>query len=115
MMRRFPKFGFRKHRFNRDPELEKLNLGALAYHVEKGNLDTTAPITMKDLVDAGVLSKINKGVKLLGKGADKFSALKTPIELEVSDASAEAIDAVKSAGGNLKVVYRTKLLLKNHM
>ena len=22
MMRRFPKFGFRKHRFNRDPELE---------------------------------------------------------------------------------------------
>ena len=115
MMRRFPKFGFRKHRFNRDPELEKLNLGVLAYHVEKGNLDTSAPISMKDLVDAGVLSKINKGVKLLGKGADKFSALKTPIELEVSDASAEAIEAVKSTGGNLKVVYRTKLILKNHM
>ena len=115
MMRRFPKFGFRKHRFNRDPELEKLNLGVLAYHVEKGHLDASSPITMKSLVDAGVLTKINKGVKLLAKGSEKFSALKTPINLEVSDASVEAIDAVKSTGGNLKVVYRSKLLMRNHM
>ena len=115
MMRRFPKFGFRKHRFNRDPELEQLNLGRLAYHLEKGHLDSDAPITMKSLVEAGVLSKVNRGVKLLGKGAEKFSSLKTPISLEVSDASHEAIDAVKSAGGNLKVVYRTTLLMKNHM
>ena len=42
---------------------------------------------MRDLVDAGVLSKINKGVKLLGKGSDKFMALERPIKLEVTDAS----------------------------
>ncbi len=42
---------------------------------------------MKALIDAGVLSKITKGVKLLGKGSEKFSALKTPIALEVTDAS----------------------------
>jgi len=115
LMRRFPKFGFRKHRFNRDPDLEQLNLGRLAYHLEKGHLDSETPITMKSLVEAGVLSKVTRGVKLLGKGAEKFSSLKTPIHLEVSDASSEAIDAVKSAGGNLKVIYRTPLLFKNHM
>ena len=70
---------------------------------------------MKKLVDAGVLSKVTNGVKLLGKGSDKFSALKTPLDLEVSDASGTAIDAVKSAGGALKVVYRTPLLLRNHL
>ena len=107
MMKRFPKLGFRKHRFNRDTELEQLNLGKLAYHIEKGHIDTEKPISMKDLIDGGVLSKISNGVKLLGKGSDKFSALKTPITLEVSDASEQAIEAVKGLGGDLKVVYRT--------
>jgi len=40
MMRRFPKFGFRKNRFNRNSELTQLNLGKLAYHIEKGHVDT---------------------------------------------------------------------------
>ena len=39
MMRRFPKLGFRKHRFNKDDELTQLNLGKLAYHIEKGHID----------------------------------------------------------------------------
>ena len=43
---------------------------------------------MKTLVDSGVVSKVSpNGIKLLGKGSDSFSALKTPITLEVSDAS----------------------------
>ena len=40
MMKRFPKLGFRKHRFNKDIELTQLNLGKLAYHIEKGHIDT---------------------------------------------------------------------------
>lgn len=115
MMRRFPKLGFRKGRFNRDKDLTQLNLGKLAYHIEKGDIDTSKPVTMKDLIDGGVLSKIQSGVKLLGKGSDKFAALKKPITLEVSDASSQAIDAVKDLGGDLKVVYRSELLLRQHL
>lgn len=115
MMKRFPKLGFRKHRFNKDIELTQLNLGKLAYHIEKGHIDTEKPITMKNLIDSGVLSKINNGVKLLARGSDKFSSLKKPITLEVTDASEQAIEAVKNLGGDLKVVYRTNLLLKNHL
>ena len=70
---------------------------------------------MKDLVDGGVLSKIKNGVKLLGKGSEKFAALKTPITLEVNDASSQAIDAVKSFGGDLKVIYRSDLTLRYHL
>ena len=51
---------------------------------------------MKNLIEGGVLSKITNGVKLLGKGSDKFSALKKPITLEINDASGQAIEAVKS-------------------
>ena len=78
-------------------------MGTLAYHIEKGRLDTSKPITMKDMFDAGVLSKIKYGVKILGKGAEKFTDLKTPVTLEISDASETAIDAVRETGGNLKV------------
>ena len=115
MARRFPKYGFRKDRFNRDPELTQLNLGKLAYHIEKGHVDASQPITMKALIDGGVLSKINKGVKLLAKGEDKFNALRTPITMEVTDASNQAIEAVKTHGGSLKVEYRTPLLLRYHL
>ena len=72
MSLRFPKVGFRAHRFNKDDDLEQLNLGKLAYHIEKGHLDTSKPITFKTLIEAGVLSKIKNGVKLLGKGMEKF-------------------------------------------
>ena len=78
-------------------------MGTVAYHIEKGRLDTSKIITMKDLYDAGALSKIKYGVKLLGKGAEKFTDLKVPITLEISDASSTAIDAVRENGGDLKV------------
>lgn len=41
--------------------------------------------------------------------------MQTPINLEVSDASHSAIEAVKTTGGNLNVVYRTPLLMRNHL
>ena len=89
MIKRFPKYGYRKHRFGAaaSKENEQLNLGKLAYHIEKGHVDTSKTITMRDLVEAGVLSKVQYGVKLLGKGAEKFTDLQTPVNLEISDAS----------------------------
>jgi large subunit ribosomal protein L15 len=59
-----------KHRFNNGQTFEQLNLGKLAYHIEKGNLDTSKTIEMKDLLEAGVVSKVKDGVKILGKGLE---------------------------------------------
>jgi ribosomal protein L15 len=50
---------------------------------------------MKDLLDAGVISKVQDGVKILGKGVEKFKALNIALNLEVADASSVAIDAIK--------------------
>lgn len=69
---------------------------------------------MKDLLDAGVCSKIKYGVKLLSKGASKFKELGIPINIEVSDASSSAIQIVKDLGGKLTVKYRTPLLVRYH-
>ena len=70
---------------------------------------------MKELLEAGVLSKIKHGVKVLGKGANKITALDRPITLEVSDASTNAITAIKETGGQISVKYRTQLMMRNHL
>ena len=66
--RRFPKRGFRSNRFNTMKLLEKVNLWKISYHIEKGDIDPTKVITMKTMVEAGVLPKVKYGVKLLGRG-----------------------------------------------
>lgn len=49
------------------------------------------------------MSSVKDGIKILGKGAEKFKALNVKLDLEVSDASKIAIDAIKEAGGSISV------------
>ncbi len=58
-------------------------------------MDTSKVITQKDLKDAGVISKIKDGVKVLAKGVDRFRELNVPVNLEITDASLAAVEAIK--------------------
>ena len=78
-------------------------------------MDTDKLITMKDLKDAGVVSKIKDGVKLLSKGVEQFKQLNVSLNLEVADASLSAIDAIKANGGSIQHTYRTDLLMRYHL
>lgn len=64
-----------------------VNLGRIAYYIEKGDLDATKPITLRDLLRAGVVSKIKNGIKICGKGAERIQSLGVPIQLEANDAT----------------------------
>ena len=48
------------------------NLEKINYFVKLGRLDANKTITIKNLVDAGVVKKVRFGVKLLGKGSQKI-------------------------------------------
>lgn len=115
MAKRFPKRGFRPNTFNIKKPLEQLNLGKLVYYIEKGRLDASKTITMKDLLESGCLTKITYGVKLLSKGGEKLKNLGIPINIEVSDASASTIELIKSTGGSIQVQYRTPLIMRYHL
>ena len=110
--KRFPQRGFKPNKFNIKKPLEQLNLGKLAYHIQKGQIDATKPITMKELFESGCLTKIQYGVKILCRGAEQIKELGIPITLEVSDATKGAIEAIKETGGAIKVQYRTPLLMR---
>jgi hypothetical protein len=51
----------------------------------------------------------------LCKGGEKLKELGIPINIEVSDASASAIEVIKSTGGKISMQYRTPLLMRYHI
>ena len=71
------------------------------------------------MFDNGILNKIKFGVKVLGNGADKLATISqrfnTPIRLEASDATAQAIAAISETGGNIQMNYRTPLLMRQYL
>lgn len=66
---------------------------------------------MKDLVSSGMVksNSIKDGVKLLAKGKER---LVTPIKIEISRASEEAIRSVEAAGGEITTVHYNRLALR---
>jgi len=93
---RMPKRGF-NNIFAR--QFSIVNLGTLQRAVDAGKIASGATVTAQTLVAAGIVRKSVDGVRLLGKGE-----LKAHLNLEVAHASGSAIEAVKKAGGKVKVL-----------
>ena len=90
LARRVPKRGF--HNIFAKP-LESINVSAL----EK--FEDGAVVTAQDLLDKGVLSKCQYGVKILGTGA-----LTKKLTVRASAFSASAKEKIVAAGGRWEVV-----------
>ncbi len=91
--RRLPKRGFNKPNI---VEYNEVNLARIATAIEAKKIDAKSPVTAESLYAAGVINKLEKGVRLIGT-ADIKAALK----FEVFYASKGAIAAVKKAGGTV--------------
>ena len=94
--RRMPKRGFN----NKDFQLKfrVINLGRLQAALDAGILKPDVTVDGAVLVAAGMLRRVDDGVRLLAKGE-----LKTPLTIEVVGASKAAIAAVEKLGGKVVV------------
>jgi large subunit ribosomal protein L15 len=92
---RLPKRGFnnifRKH-------YAEVNTGRLQIAIEAGKIDAGATIDGEALVNAGVITHLRDGVRLLGKGD-----LSAKVTLKVAGASKGAVAIVEKAGGSVEV------------
>ena len=95
LYRRLPKRGFTKP--NRK-EYAVVNLGLIQKFIDLGKLDLKNTLTEDMLVDAGLTATKRDGIRILAKGV-----ITAKVMLEVTGASASAIDAVAAAGGSLTV------------
>lgn len=107
--RRLPKVGFSNAMHKN--EFEPLNVGKLQLWIDMGRLAVPERklLTMRDLQKAGLTSKRQVRVKLLG--GDK-ELVRTPVHLEVSRASKTAIEAIEAAGGTVTCAHYNRLALR---
>lgn len=95
LYRRLPKRGFNKPN---QKEFAVINLGLIEKFIGLGKLDASTVITEDVLVAAGLTKAKHDGIRILGKGA-----ITSKVMLEVTGASASAVEAVAAAGGTLTV------------
>ena len=91
--RRLPKRGFTNiHR----KRYAVVNTGRLQAAIDAGKVDPAKPIDGALLKEAGVVTKLRDGVRLLAKGE-----LKAKVSLTVAGASKAAVEMVEKAGGSI--------------
>jgi large subunit ribosomal protein L15 len=94
--RRLPKRGFVNILAD---DIGEINLGRIQAAIDAKSLDAKTMITQEALVEAGVLSKVRDGVKVLGVGE-----LKVKLNFEVYGASKSALAAIEKLGGTVKIL-----------
>ncbi|MGH1466533.1 MAG: 50S ribosomal protein L15 [Cognatishimia sp.] len=95
LYQRLPKRGFSSR--NRKA-FAVVNLGLIQKFIDEGKLNAKETITEEALVASGLIRRIKDGVRVLAKG--EITAKAT---IEVTGASASAVEAVAKAGGSLTV------------
>ncbi|ORZ34408.1 ribosomal protein L18e/L15P [Catenaria anguillulae PL171] len=106
LLKRIPKRGFTNVHAK---DLVTVNVDKLQRWIDVGRLNPQQPITIKELYDSRLIHSVKDGVKLLGDGA---AYLRTPVHIEVTQASASAIKAIEAVGGKVVSVYYNELGLK---
>lgn len=99
--RRLPKRGF-KNIFSKN--FNEVNIGRIQIALDAGKLDAKKTITVEAMLAAGIIRRVNDGVRLLGKGE-----LNSKVAFEVSGASKGAVEAVEKAGGSVTIVELAKV------
>jgi large subunit ribosomal protein L15 len=104
-----------------------LNVDRIQAWIDQGRLDPSQPITIKELCSSRCLHGVKDGVKLLARVcimheldvldlANQYpqnsEELKTPINIVVSRASTQAIQAIEKAGGTVTTRYYSTASLK---
>ncbi len=95
LYRRLPKRGFNKPN---KLHYAVVNLGLIQKFVTEGKLDASLPITEDALIAAGIVRRKLDGIRVLAKGE-----VTQALTLDVTGASAPAVEAVAAAGGVLTV------------
>ncbi len=94
--RRLPKRGFNKPNV---VHYNEVTLDRVQRAIDSKKLDAASPVTKEALAAAGVIGKVQAGVRLIAKGD-----FKAKVAFEVYHATKGAIAAVEKAGGTVKLL-----------
>lgn len=98
--RRLPKRGF-NNIFRR--RFAAVNVGRLQTAVDAGKIDASKPVDAAAMAEAGIVTRLRDGIRLLGMGK-----LTTKLSVTVDWASPGARAAVEGVGGSLTLLRQAK-------
>jgi large subunit ribosomal protein L15 len=96
LIRRMPKRGFKNHMTKIFAEV---NLDIIQQAIDSKKLSVAKPIDASAMIEAGVISRLYEGVRLLAKGK-----LTSKVTIIVTGASKAAIESVAKSGGKVEVL-----------
>lgn len=96
LYQRLPKRGFTNYTRK---SYSEINLATLQTAIDAKKIDAKKAITGEMLQEAGVITHLRDGVRLLGTGE-----LKAKVDLTVAGASKTAVAAVEKAGGKITLL-----------
>lgn len=127
MYRRVPKVGFTNPyylivllRDSNSKPLDPLRLDKLQKWIDDGRIDPNHVITMKNLVDSGLMSNIKYGVKIVAHVFSEYHMYNiqgqkdfhSKIRIDVTRASEAAIEVVEKLGGQVICSHYNRLALR---
>ena len=91
--------------------MSPVNLNKIQLWIDKGRLDPSKPITLRELSASRCIHGVERdGIKLLARGAVELTS---PVNIVVSRASAAAIAAVERAGGTITTRYYSPFAVRH--
>lgn len=102
--RRLPKRGFTPYRRKKYAEI---TLGKLQAALDAGRIDAKNLLTGQILKEAGLVSRLMDGIRVIGGGGE----LKVPLKLAVLGISGPALQALQALGGEIVQTPSQDLLL----
>jgi len=110
LYRLFPKI---KRQVSQRKPLDVISLKNIQHFIDKGRLDPSKTITLRDLWKCGATGTApQRGVYLAAYGAEY---LRTPIDIQAQESSERAADAILKRGGKLTLVYYGRIPLQAHL
>ena len=106
VFRRLPKHGFRTKKFR--AEFSYINIHKILYLINKGRIDPSKPIGIKELFYSGGVSKVVDGIKLLSRGNELLKDY-PPLNITLHSATDKALESIKSNGGSVTISHGTRL------
>jgi large subunit ribosomal protein L15 len=99
IFRRLPKRGFSNASFAR--KYQTVSVGRLQQAIDAKKFDAKTTVTAESLVEAGIIRRVDDGVRILSDGE-----LKAGLTFEVAGASKAAIEKIEKAGGKVTVLEK---------
>ncbi len=106
LYQRLPKFGFNNTKFTTN--YAEITVAKLQKAVDAKQIDVKKDVTVESLAEAGVISRVKDGLKVIGN-----DEIKAKLNIKAAKVTKGAQAAIEKAGGSVELIVKEVAPIKN--